>query len=105
MGKIYVNDVGVSIELDVGRDVREATLLKMYVVKPGGTEAEHTATILEQNRLRDGDIYGNIIYYTTTAASELSEFGTYKAYAYAEWGSGSNHTGETFTFYVYKRGT
>ena len=96
MGKIYVDDIGVEIRLDVGQSLTGATELKIKVEKPDGTTASWTAT----------EYSDQVITYTTTtsgspAVTDLNIAGKYKLQAYVKWGDASVHRGETYTMRVY----
>jgi hypothetical protein len=96
MGKIYVDDIGVEIRLDVGQSLTGATEIKIKVEKPDGTTASWTATAYSDQ----------VITYTTTSAgtpavTDLNVAGKYKLQAYVKWGDTSVHRGETYTMRVY----
>ena len=69
MGKNYVGDVGLAVELDTGVDLTGATGCKILVRQPDGTEVEWSATT-------DGTKLVHV-----TAADDLEQAGVYKLHA------------------------
>lgn len=90
-GKIYVGQVGVSVELDTQDDVAIlaiATVLKIKFRRPDGVSGVWDA-------VRDG----SVLKYQTTAPSDLPVAGVWKLQAYGE-GNGWKIRGETVDFTV-----
>lgn len=95
MSKIYLGDVGLSVVVDVGQDISEASSCSIEVRKPDGSQASweaETHTIAgETNYLRH-----------VTVDGDLDLCGRYLVQAHVSlltW-SGS---GETTSFKVYPR--
>jgi hypothetical protein len=91
--KIYVNDIGVVIEIDMGESLSTATNLKLEVRKPDNTEVEWTPTV-----------YGtefNFLRYTTVA-NDLDQAGVWKANPFLSLG-GWTGLADTVTFEVYDK--
>ena len=76
---IYQNDI-TEIRLNTGIDLDGATVLKMKVLKPSGTEVEWTAT----RYVDDDGVETSYITYTTLS-TDLNELGTYVVHSYIEW--------------------
>ena len=64
--KVFLNDVGTVLEIDMKENISTATGLKLEVQKPDGTVVEWTPTIYGTNYLR-----------YTTVAGDLNKVGTY----------------------------
>jgi hypothetical protein len=96
MGRIYQNDVGKELRVQVGTDVSVATLKAYKIKKPGGTEVTWTATEYGTDTTHKTLTY-------TTVAGDLDEVGEYLLQAYCEWGATSKHLGETARFVVYPK--
>lgn len=88
MGKIYVGTEGLMIKVETGISLSGATVTKLKVKKPSGTEVEWTATV-------DGT---KLVY--VTQAGDLDEEGLYKIQAYVELGA-LKILGDTDGIYVY----
>ena len=87
--KIYKNDVGLIIELNMNEDISSATSLSYKVTKPDLTTTTWTPTIYGTNYLR-----------YTTVAGDLSQAGEYKLQPCFTLGSWVG-CGNTVTFRVY----
>ena len=66
---IFVGDVGTSIELDTGSDLRSATSLQIEATKPSGTKVTWTASVHPTQP--------TVMRYVTQA-NDLDEAGTWK---------------------------
>lgn len=96
--KIYVGDIGVVFRVSTGIDLTAATVTKLKISCPSGTEVERTATVY-------GTAANGVLTYTSTA-SDLTEAGIYRLQAYVELGADGvdgKFYGETATFMVYDR--
>jgi len=91
MPKIYAGDVGVEIRLDTGQTLAGATSMIIKVLKPDGTEAEWAASQ-----------YDSTTIYYVTVDGDLADAGDYVLQSYVEWGSASQHSGESVTLKVYE---
>jgi hypothetical protein len=94
MSKVFKNDVGTKISLDVDQDLTEATVAKIKYVKPNGDTGYWTATIDDES-----------IYYVTTVNEEKTEYdldqvGTWTFFSYIETNAWSGH-GEPVEMIVY----
>lgn len=87
--KPYVGDVGTVITLDTTEDISAATVHKMLVLKPDGTQTEWATTIVDNTKLR-----------YTTDENSFSTSGEFRIQNYVELPSGK-WKGETYTFEVY----
>jgi len=94
-GKIYEDDWGVVVKINVGIDLTLASAYSCYVVKPNGLIASWSPTI--QLPATDG-----ILIYTTQS-NDFNVPGNYRLQAIIVFPSGS-FTGELATFRVYKKG-
>jgi|Deesub1362B_J571_1020462.scaffolds.fasta_scaffold00499_25 tRNA(Met) C34 N-acetyltransferase TmcA len=94
MGKIYRGDTGIKIVLDTETDLTDATMAKILVKKPSGSEDEWIADF-------DDKIAGKISY--TISHNELNETGLYKLQAYVEFTDGSKLLGETCSLVVFDK--
>lgn len=70
---VYKGDIGVKIVLDCGLDISTATTKQIKYRKPRGDAGAWTATLESDNAS---------LSYTTTAATDLSEVGTWRLQAY-----------------------
>jgi hypothetical protein len=90
MGKTYVGDTSVRIELETNADLSGAATVSIVALKPDGeTEVEWTATI-------DGSL---VVYVPTTG--DLDVEGTWRLQAKVVDGSGGSALGETAKLKVY----
>ena len=83
------------IRLNTGIGLDEATLLKMLVLKPSGTEVEWTSTRYVDD---DGNATSYITY--TTSVTDLDELGTYILHSYIEFGGVPAPLGDASEFEV-----
>lgn len=91
--KIYVGDIGVTVNVATGLDLTTAETTTLLVRQPDGTEVEWAAAV-------DGDATdGNLTY--TTVDGDLPRRGAYKLQAYVVLSSGEIFYGETANFHVY----
>jgi len=94
--KYYVGDIGTEIRLLVVDeesgidDISDATVHKLLVRKPDGSEVEWEA-----------DIEGTQYLTYTVQDGDLDQPGTYRVQAYLELPSGWSGKGTTFTFEVH----
>jgi len=77
--KHYVNEVGLEIYVDCGRDISAFTNCKLKVLKPSGEEVEWDATIVSY------DSETNYLYHKTIEG-DLDEAGEYEIQAYGKSG-------------------
>jgi len=89
--KIYEGDIGVEIRLDTGQSLTDATVMKIKVQKPDGTETEWTAAQ-----------YSSTTIYYVTVSGDLADSGDYILQSYVEWGENSKHTGESVILKIYE---
>lgn len=90
MGKTYVGDTSVRIELETNADLSGAATVSIVALKPDGeTEVEWTAAI-------DGSL---VVYVPTTG--DLDVEGTWRLQAKVVDGSGGSALGETAKLKVY----
>ncbi len=89
--KIYVDEIGVPIQLDAGEPITTSTARSVAVLKPDGTEATWSATVEELNLLQH-----------ITAAGDIDQGGTYRVQAMVTIG-GFERNGLTAKFYVYPK--
>jgi hypothetical protein len=68
---IYKGDIGLAITLDLGESIAAATALKIHYKKPSGTTGTWTAVLSGTTALA----------YTTTAASDIDEGGSWQLQA------------------------
>ena len=88
--KCHVGDIGTEILVDVCVDISLATLVKLYVMKPGVTVAvQWTSSVYQQRYVRH-----------VTQAGDLSINGEYRVYAWVQMPSGS-WSGDVDVFRVY----
>lgn len=88
--KYYVGDVGTTLVVSTGNNLTTATLIKLKVQKPDGTE--HTWDAIINPALNTQILY-------TVVAGDLDQLGTYKVQAYVEFPSGK-WRGNTASFKV-----
>jgi len=89
VGKVYKNDEGTRIDLDVGENIQTATTLRINYTKPDGTSSYWTATLVGTSVLRH-----------VTASNELDQAGVWALQAYAVSPAGA-WRGETVKLRVY----
>lgn len=93
MDKIYKDSLGLTLRVDVGRDVTGATNLELEVLKPDGTEATFTATLVDLQYLE-----------YTTIAGDLDQAGKYRiqsSMAFQGW-TGRGESCEMYVFDNYQ---
>lgn len=100
MAKIYEEDVGTKITLDLVEDISSSTVWRIYYKKPSGTTGYWTAS-------REGGT--NHIYYVTTTGGDpvtpdLDEAGIWKLQGYIEM-PGWTGRSETIEMKVYRKFT
>jgi hypothetical protein len=95
MSDLFVGDLGVVINADVGQDLDGATKMQFLVILPTDPVTTATWTAIEH------PVTANTIQYTIPVP--LIE-GSYIINPYVEWGSLSKHRGDTFTFDVITEG-
>jgi hypothetical protein len=96
MGKIYLNQDSLRIELTTDVDITGATLLEIRYKKPvSGDTGEWTAIV--------GDPGAGMIYYDLTG-TELDEVGTWTFWAYVTFSDNRSAPGEPVKVTVYTEG-
>lgn len=61
MGKVYLSDVGTTIDLDVSEDITDGTVFEIVYLKPDGTTAAAwTASLQGESVIRYTTAVGNI---------------------------------------------
>jgi len=93
MSKIYINDIGVVIEIEMGESLSGATNLKLEVRKPDNTEVEWTPTVY-------GEGFNYLRY--ITVANDLDQAGVWKANPFLSL-DGWTGLADTVTFEVYDK--
>jgi len=88
--KVYQNDIGTKIELDVDTSLDAATFATVKYSKPSGETGEWTAVI---------DTDDDVVYYVTESG-DLDEVGGWWLQAYVVFPDWSGH-GEKRRFFVY----
>ena len=91
--KLYTGDVGIVFRVSTGTDLSAATLTKLKVQQPDGTEVNWTATVY-------GSAADGVLTYTSDS-DDFPEDGNYKLQAYVEQTGGAKLYGETASFDVY----
>ena len=94
MGKIYVNQTALTIELDTNEDITGSTCLIKYR-KPSGTEGSWSATIT--------DATNGIIEYEVSA-DDIDEAGRWVFWAYVTFSNGTKLPGEAVIEEIYEEG-
>ena len=99
MSRIFKDDFGHELRVDVARDLTGAITSKILVEKPSGVKVDWLAAIA------DPPTSGILLY--TTKPGDLNMAGTYKCHAYIEYGVGqtvvSRYKGELFVFKVFEK--
>jgi len=90
MGKLYVDEVGILIELETGADLTDVTSQEILYKKPDGTSSSWSASIVDST-----------LQYTTVA-DDLDQDGDWILQAHIV-GTGFDLVGETVVMQVYKR--
>ena len=93
MSKIYINDIGVVIEIEMGESLSGATNLKLEVRKPDNTEVEWTPTVY-------GEGFNYLRY--ITVANDLDQAGVWKANPFLSLGGWTGRA-DTVVFEVYDK--
>ena len=83
MAQAHKGDIGTVIKIDVGENISSATVRKIKYKKPA------TGTIGEWTAAASGT---TAIAYTTTAAADLNEIGTWQLQGYIEMPAWKGHT-------------
>jgi len=91
--KIYVNDIGVVIEIDMGESLSTATNLKLKVRKPDNTKVEWTPTVY-------GEGFNYLRY--ITVANDLNLAGVWKIQPSLTLGSWSG-LADTVSFEIFAK--
>jgi len=91
--KIYVNDIGVVIEIDMGESLSTATNLKLKVRKPDNTKVEWTPTVY-------GEGFNYLRY--ITVANDLDLAGVWKIQPSLTLGSWSG-LADTVSFEIFAK--
>ena len=91
--KIYVNDIGVVIEIDMGESLNAATNLKLEVRKPDNTKVEWTPTVY-------GEGFNYLRY--ITVANDLNLAGVWKIQPSLTLGSWSG-LADTVSFEIFAK--
>lgn len=92
MRKIYKGAVGVEIRLDTGQSLSGATVLKIKVKRPDGSETEWP-----------GSQYNSTTINYLTLSGDLASSGSYVLQPYVEWGDSSKHPGESVVLKVFEK--
>lgn len=71
--EVYIGDEGTTFVLDCGQDISDATVRKIKVRKPDGTEVDWTATASGSNAIQ-----------YSTGSTDLNLAGKWKLQAYIE---------------------
>lgn len=90
MGKVYVDDEGTVILIDMQEDISDATTTEINMRNSGG-DTTWTATIYNSNFLQ-----------YTIQTDDLDVAGTYLLQPYLEFPTGWKGKGETVSFEVYE---
>lgn len=91
MGKIYTNDIGTVIEIDMQTDLTAASSYSLVVKKPNGDIVSWTPTIVDTRYFR-----------YVTVSGDLSQSGTYAIQPRLTLGTWSG-SGDTVKFSVRKK--
>lgn len=87
-GKYYVGDVGTQILVDTCSDITTATLVRLDVTKPDGTEVQWVGSVSDTTK---------ILY--IVSAGDFDQAGEYRLQSYVEIPGWQGH-GDTITFRV-----
>jgi hypothetical protein len=93
MSKVYVDDLGTLIQLDVGEDINTASTIEIKVKEPDGTEVTWSATE------SSGD--SNVIEHTIVA-EDIDQPGSYLLQAHIVLGTWTG-VGETAQLQVHEK--
>lgn len=95
MGKVYIGQTRLKIEVDLKADVTGATV-KLKYRKPAGTEGEFTMAVT--------DATSGIANYEPVSNETFNEVGTWTFWAHVTYGDGKVAAGEPFNIHFYKEG-
>ena len=95
MGKIYIGQTALRIQLTTNIDISSAETYIKYQ-KPDGTKDQWDALILDPDR--------GIIYHDVSLPTELDQEGDWIFWAYVVFSNGKVAAGEPVTIYVYPEG-
>jgi len=95
MGKIYIGQTALRIQLTANIDINNADAFIKYQ-KPDGTRGEWVASVYDADK--------GIIYYDMQATTDLDQEGDWIFWTYIEFGNGKVAAGEPVTIYVYPEG-
>jgi hypothetical protein len=95
MGKIYLNQDSLRIQLTTGVDITGATTTKIKYKKPSEATGDWDATV--------EDVGAGSIYYDLTG-TELDEVGTWTFWAYVTFADTRSAPGEPVKVTVYTEG-
>ncbi len=80
MGKIYVGQSALTIQLETDVDISAATVTRICYKKPSGTIGHWAASVVGDNN--------DTLEYDVAEANQLDEAGNWTLWAYAEFDSG-----------------
>jgi len=95
MGKIYLNQSSLRLQLTTDEDITGATVTRIQYKKPSGTTGYWTAQV---EAVGDGIIYYDLL------GTELDEIGTWKIWAFVTFVDGRSAPGEPVSFIVHTEG-
>lgn len=95
MGKVYIGQTRLKIEVDLKADVTNAAV-KLKYRKPGGTTGEFTMSVT--------DATNGIANYEVENASTFDTVGTWTFWAYVTYDDGKVAAGEPFNIHFYQEG-
>lgn len=95
MGKIYVGQTALRIQLSTGIDLTDITVSIKYE-KPDGTTG-----VWQASKLNDS----GTIYYDINTVTDLDQSGDWTFWAFATLQNGKTAPGEPVTISVYEEGT
>ena len=95
MGKIYVGQTKLVINVDVKSDISGASAILKYC-KPDGTTGSFSASITDASE--------GLISYEIASVNDLDQQGRYSMWAYVTYGDGKVAAGEPFDFLVLPEG-
>lgn len=96
MGKIYVGQTDLTIELTTNKNIYNAQSVKINYKKPNGDIGFFNGVIVNSGR--------GIIKYDLTSASDINLDGKWTIWATVTDAEGLTSIGEPATFIVYKEG-
>jgi len=95
MGKIYVGQTALRIQLTTNIDVSSATTNIKYQ-KPDGTTGQWSAAVLDKDR--------GIIFYDVVDSTILDQEGEWIVWAHVTFSNGKVAAGEPVTLNIYSEG-